>query len=449
MVASVRHSAASTAGAPALATHPMSPVDAAWYHMDGPTNPAIVTAVVLTRRPLDFSHVRRDFQQRLLRFDRFSQRVVQTGALAAPAWEDVPDLDLDAHLVHMALPGAGGEAALRALVAGLASLPLDHRRPLWQAHVIDNVQGGSALVMRYHHCIGDGTAMMTVAAKLFDMPHGAEKPLPRPAVPAEPSLIDTALLLAGEAGAVLSDLVKWPDSASPFKGRFGMRKSVAWSAPVAIDTIKAIGAPTGAKVNDVLVAALSGALRSYLRHSGAEPADATLRAMVPIDLRAAAHVGELGNEFGLAILDLPVSAKTAKARLARTKAGMDACKASAEAPAMQRLLDLFGRGPKALEDIACNIFGSKASLVLTNVKGPCESIQLAGVPVERLMFCVPHPGEQIGMGASIMSYQGMATLTIVADAGLVPDPQAITQAFNREVKAMGRTLAHAPAATHE
>lgn len=421
-------------------THPMSPVDAAWYHMDGPANPAIVTGVAITAQPLDFGRVRRDFQRRLLRFDRFRQRVVVRGtALATPMWEDVPDLDLDTHLRHIALQAPGDEAALRTVVEGLASLPLDHRLPLWQAYVVDNVGSGSALVLRYHHCIGDGTAMMAVAARLFDMPHRAKLPRAKPA--AKPTVVDAALRLVGEAGAVLSDLVKWPDPGSPLKGEFGTRKSVAWSAPVPIDAVKAIGAPTGAKVNDVLVAAVSGALRSYLRHRGVDPAETTLRAMVPMDLRPLDRQGELGNEFGLVILDLPVSAATPGERLARTKAGMDALKASAEAPAMQLLLDLFGRGPKALEDIACNIFGSKASLVLTNVIGPREGIRLAGVPVDRLMFCVPHPGQQIGMGASIMSYHGMATLTVIADARLVPDPQAITQAFNREVAAMGR-LAH-------
>ncbi|WP_374562238.1 wax ester/triacylglycerol synthase family O-acyltransferase [Ideonella sp.] len=418
-------------------THPMSPVDTAWYHMDGPANPAIVTGVAITAQPLDFGRVRREFQRRLLRFDRFRQRVVVQGtALATPVWQDVPDLDLDAHLRHIALPAPGDEATLRTVVEGLASLPLDHRLPLWQAYVVDNVGSGSALVLRYHHCIGDGTAMMAVAARLFDMPHRALRPPARASVPSAPTVVDAALRLAGEAGAVLSDLVKWPDPASPIKGEFGIRKSVAWSAPVPIDTVKAIGAPTGAKVNDVLVAAVSGALRSYLRHRGVDPTDTTLRAMVPMDLRPLDRLGELGNEFGLVILDLPVSAATPGERLARTKAGMDALKVSAEAPAMQLLLDLFGRGPKALEDIACSIFGSKASLVLTNVIGPREGIRLAGVPVERLMFCVPHPGQQIGMGASIMSYQGMATLTVIADARLVPDPQAITQAFNREVAAM-------------
>jgi len=422
-----------------MATRAMSPVDAAWYHMDGPANPAIVTAVAITRKPLDYARVRRDFQRRLLRFDRFRQRVVERGIpLATPAWEDVPDLDLGAHLRHTALPAPGDEAALRSLVEELAGLPLDHDRPLWQAHVVDNVAGGSALVMRYHHCIGDGTAMMAVAARLFDMPNGASRLPVRPAAASPSTVIDTAMRWAGEAGAVLSDLVKWPDPASPFKGEFAARKSVAWSSPVPIEDVKAIGAPTGAKVNDVLVAAVAGALRSYLRRRGVEPARTTLRAMVPLDLRSPDRVGELGNEFGLVILDLPVSAATPAARLARTKAGMDALKSSAEAPAMHLLLDLFGRGPKALEDIACEIFGSKASLVLTNVVGPRETIRLAGVPVDRLMFCVPHPGDRIGMGASILSYRGMATLTVIADAGLVPDPQAITQAFNREVAAMFR-----------
>lgn len=422
-------------------THPMSPVDAAWFHMDGPANPAIVTGVAITAQPLEFSRVRRDFERRLLRFDRFRQRVVVHGtALTTPMWEDVPDLDLDAHLRHIALQAPGDEAALRNVVEGLASLPLDQRLPLWQAYVIDNVGSGSALVLRYHHCIGDGTAMMAVAARLFDMPHRVMRPRARAVATAAraPTVIDAALRLVGGAGAVLSDLVKWPDPASPFKGEFGSRKSVAWSAPVPIDAIKAIGAPTGAKVNDVLVAAVSGALRSYLRHRGVDPTDTTLRAMVPMDLRPIDRLGELGNEFGLVILDLPVSAATPAERIARTKAGMDALKVSAEAPAMQLLLDIFGRGPKALEDIACSLFGSKASLALTNVIGPREGIRLAGVAVDRLLFCVPHPGQQIGMGASIMSYHGMATLTVIADAKLVPDPQAITQAFNREVAAMGR-----------
>jgi hypothetical protein len=423
-----------------MALHSMNAVDAAWFHMDGPANTAVVTSIALTRRPLDIQRVRRLLQRRLLHFDRFRQRVVEQGVLiSTPAWEDVA-VDPDAHVVHAALPEPGDEKALRCFVEEIASRPLDRDRPLWQAHVVDNVGAGGALVMRYHHCIGDGAAMMAVATRLFD---GVRSPAFPPAardasaVP-ERGLLEQSLLLAGEAGAVVSDLLKWPDPASPVKG--------TWSAPVSLDEVKAIGAPSGAKINDVLVAALAGALRSYLRRRGADVGSTGLRAMVPVNLRPPERFGELGNEFGLVILDLPVSETTPAARLASTQARMSALKRSAEGPAMRLLLDLFGRGPKMLEDLACDLFGSKASLVLTNVAGPREMLKLAGHQVDRLLFCVPHPGRQIGMGISIFSYRGCVTVTVIADAGLVPHPEAITEAFGREVAALRRLTARAPTA---
>ena len=73
---------------------------------------------------------------------------------------------------------------------------------------------------------------------------------------------------------------------------------------------------------------------------------------------------------------------------------------------------------------------------MTNVAGPQQALHLAGVPIERLMFWVPHPGRQLGMGISIMSYNGQATLAVVADAHLVRDPEAITAGFSREFAQM-------------
>jgi len=108
--------------------------------------------------------------------------------------------------------------------------------------------------------------------------------------------------------------------------------------------------------------------------------------------------------------------------------------------AMRILFDIFGRGPKGLEDFANDLFGSKASVVMTNVAGPREAIYLAGVPIQRMMFWVPHPGRQLGMGISILSYRGMASLAVIADAHLVPDPQTITDQFNREFKTMLRAV---------
>ena len=101
---------------------------------------------------------------------------------------------------------------------------------------------------------------------------------------------------------------------------------------------------------------------------------------------------------------------------------------------------MFGRGPKLLEDVAQGLFGSKASLVMTNVAGPGKTLYLAGVPIERMMFWVPHPGDELGMGVSIMSYRGKASLAVIADARLVPDPQALTDEFDREIAQMLQRL---------
>ena len=166
----------------------------------------------------------------------------------------------------------------------------------------------------------------------------------------------------------------------------------------------------------------------------------TVRAMVPVDLRPPGRESELGNEFGLVILELPVRSARAFERLRLTKESMDALKRSPEPVAILALFNVFGRGPKMLEDFAVDLFGSKASLVMTNVAGPRQRQYCAGVPIDRFMFWVPHPGRQLGMGISIMSYNGYATLAVIADAHLVPDPEAITAQFNREFARMLKSV---------
>lgn len=480
-----------------MTTYPMTAADAAWYHMDGPANLAVVTGVLLTKQALDFNKVRQVFQERLLSFDRFRQRVVEVGfAVATPHWQDVPDFNIDRHMHHIALPAPHNEAALRTLVSDLASTPLDREQPLWQVVVVDQVAGGSALIMRSHHCIADGTALTTVGLRLFDTdPKAWRRPLApintsagdrsdaggllapafgaiaqaahgasaiadkvRTALSHPQQQMDQARLLLGGAGMLLSELLRPDDPESPLKGEFAPGKRVAWSKAVAIKDVKAIGVQHGAKVNDVLVAAMTGALRSYLRGRGVNVNHTTMRAMVPVDLRPPERAGQLGNEFGLVLLELAVNTVRRAQRLTKTKAGMDALKRSAEPIATRALFDLLGVVPKALEDFSNELFGRKASLVMTNVASAREPMYLAGVAIDRILAWAPHPGRQLGMAISILSYKGMATLTVIGDARLVPDPQLITEQFNREFSMMRHTAqAHArkaaaklsPARKHE
>ncbi len=97
---------------------------------------------------------------------------------------------------------------------------------------------------------------------------------------------------------------------------------------------------------------------------------------------------------------------------------------------------LIGYLPKPVQDLAIDLFESKASIVMTNVAGPRHPIHFAGVPIRRMMFWVPHPGRQLGMGVSILSYRDSVSLAIVVDARLVPDPERITAHFAREFARM-------------
>lgn len=444
---------------------PMDPVDAAWYHMDGATNLAMVTGVALTRAPLDFARTRAVFAHRLLHLRRFRQRVVESGfPYPTPHWEEDPHFAIEDHFHHVALPEPRDKQALLSLLSDIASTPLDYKRPLWQVHIVDRVGAGSAMILRFHHCVGDGTALMAIAQLLFDTepdaPLDRDAPAPRPA---RAGLLDSlarpvkrlldqsaqaissgasfvlhpeqatelAQLAARSAGIAVGTLFKTPDPPSPLKGQLGIPKRVAWSEPVDLETVKCVGRATNAKVNDVLVAAMAGALRHYMQARGAEVDGMTIRSIVPVDLRRPDRALELGNRFGLVFLELPVGISGPLARLAATRQRMVAIKRSPEAAVFLGILNIFGRTPRPVEDIALSIFGSKATLVMTNVAGPRTPLYLAGRPVDRMTFWVPHPAD-LGMGISILSYNDAVTLGIVADAGLVPDPERIADEFNRE-----------------
>ena len=249
-------------------------------------------------------------------------------------------------------------------------------------------------------------------------------------------IVEGAGVAIGGVATLVTELLKSPNPQSPMKGEFHLQKRVAWSAPVSLADVKAIGQHAGAKVNDVLVAGMTGALRSYLAGRGVDVDGTHMRAMVPVDLRPRGRGLDLGNDFGLVILELAVDTDDPTERLQKTKASMDALKRSPEAVAIRTLFGIFGRGPKLIEDVAVDLFASKASVVMTNVAGPLLTQYLAGVAIDRMMFWVPHPGRQLGMGISILSYDGWASLAVIADAHLIPDPEVITEAFNREFATM-------------
>jgi diacylglycerol O-acyltransferase len=215
-------------------------------------------------------------------------------------------------------------------------------------------------------------------------------------------------------------------------------KRAAWSEPIPLAEVRAAGARAGCTINDVLVAAAAGALRRYLGTRGDEVDGLDgldLRAAVPVNLRPADQAHRLGNRFGLVFLSLPLGVADPRERLAEVKRRMDELKSSLQPVVAFGALAGIGLLPTRLQPLPVQFFGSKASLVLTNVPGPRERLHLAGEPVRRAMFWVPQSG-RLGLGISILSYAGEVLVGVAADAGLIPDPQVIVDAFHTEIEAL-------------
>ncbi|HNP87151.1 MAG TPA: wax ester/triacylglycerol synthase family O-acyltransferase [Kouleothrix sp.] len=457
---------------PNMRFEPLAPVDQAWLRMEDPTNLMMVTGILIFDQPLDFDRLRATFEHRLLRFRRFRQRVVTVGNTAR--WEDDPNFTLSAHLRRIALPAPHDQATLQDLVSDMMSTPIDFTKSPWQYHLIENYNGGCVLLGRLHHCIADGIALIRVLLAMTDESpdapwpsatdshepeHRARSPLAtvNATVRSAEKLLADGFDLLGEPGKLaevartgagsataLSRLVLMsPDPHTAFKGPLGVAKRAAWSQPVPLDAVKAIGRAVGGTVNDVLLAAVTGALRRYLQGRGQNVDGLDIRAAVPVNLRPPDEPLTLGNRFGLVFLSLPIGVDDPLDRLFDLKERMEAIKHSPEAIVAFGILMGLGVAPSALQDMGVSIFGSKATAVMTNVPGPREMLYMAGAPINQIMFWVPQSG-RLGLGVSILSYAGNVTLGIATDSGLAPDPDEIITAFHEEFNTLLKLVPSKP-----
>jgi WS/DGAT/MGAT family acyltransferase len=248
-----------------------------------------------------------------------------------------------------------------------------------------------------------------------------------------------AKMAAGISGALATLTVRGADPKTPFKGPLVVEKRVAWSHLVTLDEIRKIKDELGGTINDILLTAMSGGLRHYLIGRNHTVDGLDLRAAVPVSLRKLDQLADMGNRFGLVFLSLPVGIAEPRARLAELRRRMAVLKRSYEAPVVLGVLHSMGLAPLPVQRLVERIFGTKATAVMTNVPGPRKTLYLGGATIEDFFFWVPQSG-RLGLGISILSYAGQVRLGLATDAGLVPDPHGIIDAFHRELDAM-RVLA--------
>ncbi|HUJ86796.1 MAG TPA: wax ester/triacylglycerol synthase family O-acyltransferase [Burkholderiales bacterium] len=447
----------------------MSAIDTAWLRTDRPTNPMVIAGVLLTEGRLAFERFREIIATNFLRHARFRDRVAFDGDSAH--WESDPNFDLSFHVRRTALPRPGGKKELYELVGDLMSSPLDRARPLWQFQLVEHYGRGSAIVARIHHCYADGVVMMQVLLSMTGDPEAPAEPDAGAAGEAHDDLlqrwfgplgkaVNDALKIGSGLVEVYVDALLHPghaldyarrgidltaeaarlalmsaDSPTRFKGTPRGVKRAAWTERLALSEVKALAHAAGCSINDVLMACAAGALRGHLLDQGDPVEGVEVRALVPVNMRGQDGGGPLGNYFGGVFVQLPLGIDNPMQRLYELKRRMAELKGSAEPLFTLGLMAAVGMGPKALQQEVIDMLASRCSLVLTNVPGPQRPLYMGGRRLREIVFWVPQSGA-IGLGISVLSYDGGIQCGVVADTSLVEDPEDIARRFRSQFEQM-------------
>lgn len=374
-----------------------------------------------------------------------------------PLWVDDPDFDVIHHVRHVALPAPGGEEELGAMVGRIYSTPLDRSRPLWEAWVIEGLEGGRfCLFMKFHHAAVDGVAGSELVMHLLQQ---SPKPGPeKPVAPREPDRIPTDLEMVSFAlrsklkapaqfANVLGQSVKFVDTVikrrrdpeqdaggtplvaprTPWNGAVSARRKLA-NARVPLETIKDIKNAFGTTVNDVVLAIAGSVLRTYLLQRGALPS-APLTAVCPMSVRQKEEHGQANNKVSAMFVCLYTNIEDPVERLKeihKTTLGAKAEHNALGADTLQNWAELAG--PSVFAS-AVRFYSTRNladrhrpihNLVISNVPGPRFPLYLEGAKLEAIYPLGPVM-EGAGLNLTLMSYLDAIDFSYLVDAELVPD----------------------------
>jgi WS/DGAT/MGAT family acyltransferase len=447
----------------------MSAVDRAWLEMDQPGNPMVIGVLFQLEGPVDAAEFQRELVERLLRYPRFRQAVAPVGGQLC--WCAEAELDYGYHVQVRRLPGRDFERRLRKSVSEEMSRDLDRERPLWRLILFPRPGGPVTVLFRVHHAVADGIALVTLLVDSTDRgvlrsatppatrgrhPHGGvlgglidrleslNQGLDQfAAIKAElrqPRKLLRRVREGRAAMGAIGRLLRLPDNrpaalAHPLSGH----REVAWLGGMPFAPIRQQAHRLNVRVNDIFVTALAGAFGRHLKHiADGLPVDGELRVSIPVNLRHG-RGRELGNQFGLVLLDLPVGIADPAERLCVVAGRMAALKSSLEARATLMGLAAAGHLPVPLERRLVGIIGAKAAAVVSNLPGPAREVRIAGAKLKNLVFWPPQAGG-MGIGLSFFTYAGTLHLGISADRAVLGNPQGLLQALHEELDGLTRLV---------
>lgn len=395
-----------------------------------------------------------------------------------PQWIEDPDFNLDFHVRRAALPAPGGIEELAEFVGDVMGRPLDKSRPLWELWVVEGLEAGRvAVVTKTHHAAIDGVSGAELAAALLQLtpdqepdPPVAEWSPERPPGDAE-LLVRAGLHVAAspmawwrtgrravESAAALlrfnfhpqQELPPAPFAApmTPLNGSIGPRRIVALGQ-MELLRLKEVKNRLGGTVNDVILAAVAGALRTFLRARGAPP-DRPLVAMVPISVRAETQRNALGNQVSAMLVGLPVDAAEPVARLRRVSDATAAAKEQHGALGASTIQQFAEVAPGGVSSLAARLYTRFRAAdrhrpiwntVVSNVPGPRFPLYCAGARMEAF-YPIGPIHEMVGLNVTLFSYLDEIFVGLNADPELLPDVADIRDALLEAVDELEKA-AHA------
>jgi WS/DGAT/MGAT family acyltransferase len=454
----------------------LSALDASFLYLERPSQPMHVASVLTLEAGLEYERVLSDLRARIHLIPRYMQRVMPVPlGIAHPTWEPDPEFDLRAHVQRRTLRPPGSDEQLAEVCATLYAQPLDRGKPLWEIYVIDGYRGSadpfrtpggvtrlaapvgeprSAIFTKVHHCMIDGVSGVQLMGVLLDVaptapaitPPAARRPpaLPGPASRIIDAISDrlkigirrglTAAALVGRPGRAARELrevrgalahvartLMSSPPGTPMNGPLGVTRGLAW-ASFSLNEIKAVKNRLGGSMNDVVLAVISGAMRSILADRDMSPERIELRAAIPVNVRGTHEHLKLGNQISMMVAPLPVGILDPVERLRQVRAATAMLKAGDDAGKAQRLFDLLDLLPAPAQRLLgwANGIASPVNTICTNVPGPPVSLYMQGRRVERMVPLVPLI-DPIGLAFAILSYADTLTIGVTADAMLVPD----------------------------
>jgi diacylglycerol O-acyltransferase / wax synthase len=463
----------------------LTPIDASFLHQEGPGSHMHVGGLTIAEGPPpamdDFLE---QIRWRLHLVPRYRHKLGFTALDSGrPVWIDDPSFNLEYHVRHTALPSPGTWVQLQSLAARIFSQQLDRSKPLWEMWLIEGLEDDRfALITKTHHALIDGIAGVDLATVLFDL---SREPPPikhsgRPWRPhSEPGTVelvaagvrgalrmgialaegavealtrpDHTLARAREAAEGIGEIV-WaglnPAPETPLNVHIGPHRRFVGLAD-RLEDFKLVKNAFGGTVNDVVLAVVTGALRSFLISRGVHTEGLELRALVPVSVRGEQEHHTMGNRIVVMRGPLPVYIPDPVQRLRFVSHAMDGLKDSKQALGAEVIAGVQNFAPPTILAQASRLnFSTRLfNLIVTNVPGPQFPLYVLGREILEA-YPVAFLPENHALAIAIMSYNGQMNFGLLSDFDAVPDLDSIGERITTELAtlvALARETASAPA----